>query len=151
MHMSNNFTLLSWSRGQSYVFNKLSTQQYEVQFISLVKTMNTNMKTIFHPYEMRTTNNQVHFLVVVGLLLSFEPLVGEPLIDTYCISFLQCLHSFLDCCLCLDQYVDFFNQVPQMFFRKPSLFSLPSRMLGFSTHWAASHTWAKAVSPKNHC
>ena len=61
------------------------------------------------------------------------------------------MHSFLDCCLRLDQSVDFFNQVPQMFFRTPSLFSLPSHMLGFSTHWAASHTWAKAVSPKNHC
>jgi len=36
----------------------------------LVKTMNTNMKTILHPYALRIIYDQVHYLVGVWLASS---------------------------------------------------------------------------------
>ena len=39
--------------------------------------MNTNMNTILHPYELRTTYDQVHYLVVVGLLLLWSLFAWE--------------------------------------------------------------------------
>jgi len=53
--------------------------------------MNTNMKTILHPYEMNTTYDQVHYLVVVGLLHLFDPYLHERILFEYHLNYHESL------------------------------------------------------------
>ena len=59
--------------------------------------MNTNMKTILHPYEMNTTYDQVHYLVVVGLLHLFVLCLHERIPFEYHLNF----HEYLYVGYCL--------------------------------------------------
>src|SRR6185295_13117682 len=59
---------------------------------SLVKTMNANMKTILHPYEINITYHQMHYLVVVGLLHLFDPCLHERIPFEYHLNFHEYLY-----------------------------------------------------------
>src|SRR6185312_12899171 len=59
---------------------------------SLVKKMNTNMKTILHSYEMNTTYHKMHYLVVVGLLHLFDPYLHERIPFEYHLNYHESLY-----------------------------------------------------------
>jgi len=59
--------------------------------------MNTNMKTILHPYEMNTTYHEMHYLVVVGLLHLFDPCLHERIPFEYHLNYHESL--YVGCCL----------------------------------------------------
>ena len=64
---------------------------------SLVKTININMKTILHPYEMNTTYHEMHYFVVVGLLHLFDPCFHERIPFEYHLNYHESL--YVGCCL----------------------------------------------------
>ena len=59
------------------------------------------MNSILHPYEMRTTYDQVHYLIGVGLLLLFDLSLLERILFEYHLNYHEYLSiwmllSFLD-------------------------------------------------------
>ena len=87
------------------------------------------MKSILHPYDLRTTNDQVHYLVVVGLLhllinACMRGLFGIPL-ELPWLALFWVLLAFLDQPFWLLQLS--ISNVPR-------ITSLPSTTLGLPTH-----------------
>src|SRR6185312_12688020 len=95
---------------------------------SLVKTMNTNMKTILHPYEMNTTYHQMYYLVVVGLLHLFDFCLHERIPFEYHLNFHESLY-FGCYLLFLINPFDIFNQPSPMTLDNHFYVGLPSTLL----------------------